>query len=57
MRLGAWVALAAFLSLVGLGWWVLVWGWSWTVLGVGLFWLVVGAFAGFDPEAWERRRR
>ena len=56
---GDWVALAAFLSLVALGWLVvagvgLAW---WQVAFAVAWWLVIGILAGVKPEEWKRRER
>lgn len=57
MRIGEWVGLVCFLSLAGLGWWVLVFGWSWNVMAAGCWWLVLGILAAIRPNEWERRQR
>lgn len=54
-RVGDWVALACALSLVALGWWVLVNGFSWPVLTVLAWWFIIGALAAVRPDEWQKR--
>jgi len=48
------ITTAAYLSLIGLGWWVLIHGITWYVAVAAALWLVIGTVAAIDPDEWTR---
>ena len=56
MRIGKIVGLVCFLSLVALGWWVLLgYPLTWRVVGVGVFWLCIGIAAAIEPNEYRKQ--
>jgi len=53
---GDWVMLVCFVSLISLGWWVLVYGFAWPVAFAGLWWLIIGLVAASLPNDGRRKQ-
>jgi len=56
MRTADWVMLVCFVSLISLGWWVLVYGFAWPVAFAGLWWLIIGLVAASLPNDGRRKQ-